>query len=208
MEEQLLPLANAVDEKEAGARKEDSNDKDAVVDAGVSDTVAKDLNEADETKESSTDASETMTNRHESQNKLAAVAAGHVTKKETDADESEHDTQATSQQIALLKRKYASTVLPFRIRSTIQIDGKEKNIFIPVKRDASANGPTQVRPGFGMLIYLAIKIYSSINNYNLHRHSSGNSNKNNRKSHLVNPTTNTYPTAIMATAYPTPIPNI
>jgi trimethylguanosine synthase len=33
---------------------------------------------------------------------------------------------------------------PWRISNTIQINGEEKNLFIPVKRDASAVGPTQV----------------------------------------------------------------
>lgn len=70
------------------------------------------------------------------------------------ADESstgKHETQSQadaniipSRQIATLKTN-ASDDAPFRISNTIQVNGIEKKIFIPVKRDASAIGPTQVR---------------------------------------------------------------
>ncbi|KAL7506487.1 hypothetical protein ACHAXN_004988 [Cyclotella atomus] len=68
------------------------------------------------------------------------------------ADESstgKHETQSQadaniipSRQIATLKTN-ASDDAPFRISNTIQVNGIEKKIFIPVKRDASAIGPTQ-----------------------------------------------------------------
>lgn len=55
------------------------------------------------------------------------------------------DGNGTSQIIATLKTDPSDSDAPFRINNMIQVNGEDKKIFIPVKRDASAIGHTQVR---------------------------------------------------------------
>ena len=186
-EVQLLPLGNcAAVEAGNGEANEALVTK---VDAVEASTFGQEAPNKDDATQAD-DATEVTPSGHKSQDKVVAAAA--------------HDTKdKPSKQIALLKTADASDA-PFKICNTIQVNGEGKKIFIPVKRDASANGPTQVCCLLCLYPFHVIKtnIYLDPSN-KIH---SGNSNKNQKSLHQIT-TTTTFPTETTAMAYPTPIPN-